>query len=227
MIKKIIYIIGILVLASQFIVASDLSDALKYIDNGNLDKAKEILNKMMKANPSSSDALLLDAIMTTDAGKALEKFKYIYDNDPTFRYADLCLFRIYSYNYAIGNYKTAKRYLERLKSEFPNSPYSSAEGELPKISGNFSKDNSFGKTTGKGIYTIQLGAFTNEANAKNLSNKLKQSGFDSKLNKKIVKGTIFNVVTVGTFNNKQSAEKTSLQIKKTFKLNPRITKIPD
>jgi tetratricopeptide (TPR) repeat protein len=226
MIKKFTYIVAVLIFASQLIMAGDLSDALKYIDNGNLAKAKEILNKMMKENPGSSDALLLDAIMTTDAGKALEKFKYIYDNDPTFRYADLCLFRIYSYNYAIGNYKTAKRYLERLKSEFPNSPYSSAEGELPKISENSAKVKTSGKA-GKGLYTIQLGAFTNEANAKNLSNRLKQSGFDSKLNKKIVKGTIFNVVTVGIFNSRKSAEKTSVQIKKSFQLNPRITKIPD
>jgi tetratricopeptide (TPR) repeat protein len=226
MIKKITYIIAVLIFASQLIVAGDLSDALKFIDNGNLAKAKEILNRMIKENPSSSDALLLDAIMTTDAGKALEKFKYIYDNNPAFRYADLCLFRIYSYNYAIGNYKTAKRYLERLKSEFPNSPYSSAEGELPKISENSGKVKNFGQSS-KSLYTIQLGAFTNEANAKNLSNKLNQSGFDSKLNKKIVKGTIFNVVTVGIFNSRQSAEKTSVRIKKTFHLNPRITKIPD
>ncbi len=222
--KYFLHILISILLLSTLSQAGNLTDALKYIDNGHLDKAKQILAEMMKKSPNSSDALLLDAILTTDASKALEKFQYIYSNDPTFKYADLCLFRIYSYNYAIGNYKTAERYLARLRNEFPDSPYAAAEGELPKIT----EKNARGKSARKSkIFTIQVGAFTNYANAKNLANKIKQDGFDSRVNKKIVKGVIFNVVTVGYFKTNNDAEKTARKLKSRYSISPKISKIPE
>ncbi len=219
-----IHILILLLFAASYSFAGNLTDALRYIDNGKIDKAKQILAEMMKKSPDSSEALLLDAILTTDASKALEKFNYIYSNNPTFKYADLCLFRIYSYNYAIGNYRTAERYLARLRNEFPDSPYAASEGELPKISGKVTA----GKSSKSDMnYTIQVGAFSNYSNAKNLANKIKQDGFRSRINKKIVKGAIFNVVTVGFFRTKESAIKTARELERRYSLSPKVSKIPD
>ncbi len=219
--KKILFVI---VLFTIPLLASNLTNALRYVDNGDIVKAKQILAEMMKKSPNSPDALLLDAILTTDASKALEKFRYIYDNYPKFKYADLCLFRIYSYNYAIGNYKTAERYIARLRGEFPDSPYANAVGELPKVHKTLLAKKFLRKT---GEFTIQVGAFSDFSNAKNLANKLKQNGFDSHINKKIVKGSIFNVVTVGFFNNKKEAVSTMQKLKKEFSLSSQIFKIPE
>ena len=221
---KIFFISALLFLFTSILSAGNLTDALRNIDNGNVDKAKRILAEMMKKSPNSSEALLLDAILTSDASKALEKFNYIYSNNPTFKYADLCLFRIYSYNYAIGNYKTAERYLARLRNEFPDSPYAAAEGELPKITDKIIA----GKSSKSDMnYTVQVGAFSNYSNSKNLSDKLKHNGFDSRINKKIVKGVIYNVVTVGFFSTKEDAAKTAEKLKRLFSLSPKVSKIPD
>ena len=49
--------------------------------------------------------------------------KHLIDKFPKSTYADAALYRIYSYYFALGLYNTADKNLNKLKKDYPESPY--------------------------------------------------------------------------------------------------------
>jgi septal ring-binding cell division protein DamX len=219
--KKILIIA--LVFSLQIFAGDDLTAALKALDSGNKAQAEVILKKMQKAKADAPETLLLDALLNENAEEAKAVYEFIYEEYPGFKYADLCLFRLYSYNYAIGNYITAKKYLAELKEKFPSSPYAKAINSLPKPSDSPNIQEPEKET--QRIFTIQVGAFTNSQNAKRLADKFRAKGYSVEIGKKIVGSSIFNIETVGVYNSSDDADKRAEKIKTEFGVNARVIKI--
>jgi tetratricopeptide (TPR) repeat protein len=217
--------IFILLLSALPIFASDdLVAALKALDAGNKAKAEAILKTMHKTKkPDDPEALLLEALLNDNGEEAKAVYEFIYEEYPDFKYADLCLFRLYSYNYAIGNYITAENYLKKLRKEYPNSPYAKAERDLPKVANGDGETENAANTSEK--FTIQVGAFSNAENAERLANEFRNKGYSTNVGKKIVGSSIFNVVTVGVYSSREQAENRARKIKAEFGVNSRVIKL--
>ena len=69
------------------------------------------------------------------------------------------------------------------------------------------------------------GAFLNKTNADNLKRKFENDGLYSSIFSKEVGGSLLNVVIVGKFSDKQTAQKSLTEIDKKYKLKGTIISI--
>jgi tetratricopeptide (TPR) repeat protein len=209
----------------------DIVPYLKMIESGNIEEPSEKLAELKLVNPDDPSVMFLDAVLTTNGETALKIYNRILEKNPHSKYADASVYRIYSYYYALGLYKTASEYLNKLKTEYPESPYIKiAERTLPQKD-DFATQNLDTQTENKqettGFdykFTIQAGAFSNILNAQQLQKNFEESGLFSEIKDKTVGGTIFHVVYVGKFVTEDEASKFLDVINPRFNLLGRIVK---
>lgn len=211
-------------------------DYLKRIERGEAEAVRKEIPVLFKENRDNPSVLFLDAVLTEAGDKALEKYKFIYQKFPRFPYSDAVLYRIFSYYFALGYYKTAEDYLSKLKSEFPSSPYlkiadrSIPEEEIAEVSviekPEREKEQIYKEVESiplpSSAFTVQAGAFLNFKNAERLKSRFEKAGYYSSIYPKEVGGSILNVVIVGKFNDKEDAVKFLPKLKSKFKLNGRV-----
>ncbi len=225
----------------------DITQYLKEIEKGNAAGVLKILPRLKKEHPNDPSVIFLDAVLTKNGEEALQKYFTVYSKFPKSNYADASLYRIFSFYFAMGLYDKAEKYLQKLKSEYPKSPYVKyAERNIPQQDLNTivlpeKKDSSSGKkrnivealkykkkknnkrdvNTEQG-FTVQAGAFLNISNAKKLQRKFIEKGWAADVYPKSVGGTVLNVVTVGKFKSKTEAENFLTDLKNEFGLNGRV-----
>jgi hypothetical protein len=199
-------------------VASDFSYVLKLIEQGKISEANQVLQKMKVQDGGSAEYFLLDALLTENGKDAEMKYIQILEQFSNFKYNEIVYFRLYSFNYAIGNYTTAEKYYSELKNRFPSSNYLSAKSEITE------KPNQL-ENQAKSEYLVQLAAYLTEANADNLSQKAIKSGYKSRLERKNVDGKIFYVVIIGNFSDKIEAINAKKKVDYELKINSKIEKI--
>jgi tetratricopeptide (TPR) repeat protein len=224
-------IIQILILSSMiapaFIKGQDVNivQYLKQIEKGEVQEVKDRLAELRKSFPLSPNVMFLDGVLTENGQEAIEIYNKILDKYPKSAYADAALYRIYTYYYALGLYDSADKFLTRLKQEYPESPYlkmanlNSAEydeneSQLPQ-----------NETIANYKFTVQAGAFTNSANASSLKKEFEDAGMNTFIKEKNVGGTIFNVVYVGKFINRDEAESYLQIINSRFKISGRVAEL--
>lgn len=209
----------------------DIIPYLKKIEQGNIEEVKSELVNLKADYPKSSNLLFLEAVLTENGQEAVALYQKLIDDHPQSRYADASLFRIYSYYFALGLYNTADKQLERLKKEYPESPYikiadanfvKKDDEESSKPTNNFEEQNA---AENNFHFTIQAGAFTNSANALGLKKEIEKAGMVSFIKEKNVAGTIFNVVFIGKFVSRKEAEDFLPIANTRFKINGRVTGI--
>ncbi len=219
---------------NSIIVAQSAVDYLKMVENGQAERVRAQLPNLLKEHPNDASFLFLDAVLTEAGDEAVEKYKAILKKYPNSNFADASLYRIFSYYFALGYYKTAEDYLAKLKNDYPASPYLKVadrtipEEELdqqlklqpPKKEEKKSAVNEVKSIEGK--FTIQAGAFLNYKNAERLKNNFIKSGYYSTTYPKEVGGSILNVVIVGKFNSEAEAKNFLPKLKKEYKLNGRV-----
>lgn len=205
---------------------TDISAQLKRIESGEAEAVKAEAAELLKSKPDDPSVIYLDAVLTSDAAAALDKFFKVVDYHSASKYADAALYRIYSYYFAAGLYETAQKNLDRLKKFYPNSPYiryaerNVADGDIAEYQ---TADKNTNAAPLKGSdYSIQAGAFTSHDNAARLEKDLKKAGYTVALHQKEIAGTVFTVVTVGKYSTPQEAEKDMKTINKNFNLNGRV-----
>lgn len=216
----------------------DIVPYLKLIENGKEQEVNSKLPSLLQSNPKSSSVLFLKGILTKDGEQALKIYLDILNKYPNSKYADASVYRIYNYYYSTGSYKSSDMYLERLKKEYPGSPYIKiaernipakdtplvddkiVPNEVPKIR----KPAKSLDETDNYVYTIQAGAFSVEGNAESLKKKLEEAGYFSRIENKMVAGTIFHVVYTGKFQNEEDAKSYLQLINSKYSLDGRITK---
>lgn len=224
-IKNFIFFSALLIFFTEksFSQEYDIVPLLKKVEEGKGNEVKEELQPLIKRNPGDPSLLFLSALLTEDGAKANEKYQKIVQAFPKSKYADAALFRIYSYYTAIGHEKEAAYYLNKLKTEHPKSSY------LPSVEKfSNSEENENKVTTKPGVksdsykFTIQVGAFSSTKNAEALKTELEDSGYEVETIEKNVAGTVFNVLYLGKFEDKKSAEKILEKVNVDFQLNGRI-----
>lgn len=212
--------IGTITLSAQEI---DINPYLKEIEKGNIITEEE-LQKLKEEYPNSSSLIFLEGLVSNDGEKALKIYNEFLHDFPESDYADAALFRIYSYHFSVGSYEQADITLQKLKRNFPSSPYLKLAGNknfsIRNEEKTISDKKSYSGLSGK--YTIQAGAFSNHANAINLQKNFENSGYISEIKDKNVGGTDFKVVYVGVFNTHEEAESFLSIINSRFKLSGKI-----
>ncbi|MCO6474332.1 MAG: SPOR domain-containing protein [Melioribacteraceae bacterium] len=209
----------------------DIVPELKMIEEGKIDEAQESLASLLSSSPNDPSVIFLDGVLTEEGESALEKFEAVYNNFPSSRYADAALYRIFSFYYALGIYNRAEDYLDKLKSEYPKSPYiKAADRTIPDEDASIITDTkpTIEQTVKQsGNFTVQAGAFLNMNNAQKLQENLQSSGYLVEIFPKEVGGSILNVVTVGRFENPEEAQSLIQYLKSTYDLNGRIIALPE
>ena len=205
----------------------DIVSYLKQIESGEKSEVEEKLPGLKKDYPNSPSVMFLEGVLTQNGQEAVTIYTKIVTYYPYSKYADAALYRIYSYYYALGLYDTAKNHLNRLKKDYPQSPYIKiAERNIPsenEFSSREQKPDEKKQLDYK--YTIQAGAFGKLANAQSLKKDFQDSGFFSEIKEKVVGGTTFQVVYVGKFVNEEEAKNFLQVINSEFKLDGRVVNI--
>lgn len=207
----------------------DISLQLKQIKNGEIEKAESALKELKIKNSEDPSVIFLDALLTKDGNLALARYNTIINKYPHSTYADASVYCVFSYHYALGNYKKAEEYLVMLKTEYPNSKYiQNADRNLnlkPDSEKDVIKQIEPVKNEIKSVFTIQTGAFISLEKAKELEAKLFKQGYKPKIKEKNVAGTIFNLVIVGEYKSKEDAIGDLEKINKMFSLSSRVVEL--
>ena len=213
---------------------TDIVPYLKQIEAGKRLEVNKEIPALQKQFPNDPSILFLQGVLTENGQRAANIYKSILKNYPGSRYADASVYRLYTYYFALGNYSKAKSYLDMLKVEYPQSPYISiAKRNVPDKNSILFNDNSNKNelkesASGSGEedykYTIQAGAFTVLDNAKALMSELKNAGYFSSVEDKLVGGTNFHVVYVGKFVNEDDAQNFLKQVNSKYNINGAVVK---
>lgn len=234
--KKKIFIL-IIFAFGEFIFAQeqDISSALKDLEAGNLKAAEMRFQVLKEKSPNDPSVLFLDAVLTKDGNEANKKYFSIFQNFSKSKYADAALFRSFSYNFSLGYYKKAETLLTTLKEKYPTSPYiKAADRKIPDEEETIiipQKNEPLIKKTETPInkssnFTIQVGAFLNNENARKVNDQLINDGYPSEINIKEIGGSNLNVVTAGAFCTEEEAQKALDRINSKYNLKGRIIPFP-
>jgi len=236
MIYKIITILFTVSVIS-FAQGTDISDYLKKIESGNREQVKTELAGLKAKHTNDANVLFLEGVLSENGQESISIFSKVADEYPQSRYADASLFRVYSYYYAQQLSDSAASYLERLRKEYPASPYlkMAEKNNLAIDEKNDSRPaidplppkKQIIKTDVKVNYkfTIQAGAFTSKENAEMLRKQFTDAGYKSEITPKDVAGTTFHIVYVEKFATEQEARDFLKYIDTEYSLDGRVVKL--
>jgi hypothetical protein len=200
------------------------------IERGAEDSVKLELEKLKIRYPNDPNIIFLDAILTEDAAVSSLKFIKIVEEFPASKYADASVYRLFNYHSIEGNDELSKKYFNKLKNEYSESPYlriAQNQFDILVSSKDVEREN-FKSENNKSVsysYTIQAGAFAKKENAQSLKTQFEKAGIFSEIKEKNVAGTIFNVVFAGKFENREDAENFLMIINSQFKIQGRVVEI--
>ena len=225
----ILFFISLLFFSSPvFSQEKDIVPYLKLIEDGARDSVLKILPELKKSYPNDPSIFFLEGVLTENGQDAIPVFNRIISDFPKSKYADASVYRLYSYYYSLGLYNTAEAFLNKLKKEYPASPYiKMAERDIPSEneSSTSSQDLTSGDSSKNYQFTIQAGAFSNDSNALSLKTSFENAGYYSFIRNKSVGGSEFKVVYVGRFVNRDEAESFLQVVNNQFDLKGRIVPI--
>ena len=212
----------------------DITPYLKKIEAGEKQEVVEIIPRLKKTHPNNSSLIYLEALLTEDGEKAFQIYKSLVDKFPTSKYADDAIYRIHTYFSAIDKTDKVDFYLNRLKTEYPESPYISltkrvtfTDNTKPIVK---TEENKTLQVNEKEIdksykFTIQAGAFTRKENALKLKTDFDKIGYSSKALEKSVGGSLFYVVNVGKFTSDEKAKSFLSLINSKYRLQGWVVKL--
>jgi tetratricopeptide (TPR) repeat protein len=210
---------------------SEVIEQLKNIERGNIKEAQSELKSLKAKYPGNSSIMFLEAVLKSNGQEALDIYRTIYEKYPKSTFADAALYRMFSYYYSLGLYKKAEETLNKLKTEYPGSPYIQAADrtipeELPAEAPQESAaEKKTSVKTDNEKFTVQAGAFLNIQNAQSLMKSLEADGFASEITTKEVGGSMLNVVLAGKFSTEKGADSLVTHLDKKYRLKGRIVPI--
>jgi tetratricopeptide (TPR) repeat protein len=208
-----LFIISILSTSQILAQEVDIVPYLKMIEQGKVEEVKGKLLDLKTDYPKSSNLIFLEGVLTENGQDAVVLYQTLVEKYPKSAYADAAIYRIYSYYFALGLYNTADKNLNKLKKEYPESPYikmaaanvvNNQVEEIPQQTGETPVENVDAEK--QFSYSVQAGAFTNADNAKLLKQDIEKAGMVSFIQEKNIAGTTFNVVYIGKFETRKEAE---------------------
>jgi len=166
----------------------DLQALLHRVRAGEREEVARLLPSLQKTHKDKAGVLFLEALCEANAEKALDIYQRIVDEHAGSAWADDALHRLYQYSYAVGAYRTARTYRERMDKEYPRSPYASPSAAKAETE----KD-------GEKQYSVQVGAFSKEKDAQRRIDQLKEKGYTAYMREKSVRGKTVYAVWLGIF----------------------------
>jgi tetratricopeptide (TPR) repeat protein len=237
-IKNLVYLALLFFALSINIYAQDVNIVpyLQQIENGEADEVRNELIGLKEKYSGDPSVMFLEGVLTENGQKAVVIYQKVVDEYPDSKYADAALYRIYSYYYALGLYEAATEKLNKLITDYPNSPYIkiAKQNQLP-VNPEITQEDETEVTQQKNEdvkgadykFTIQAGAFSNIENAESLQLKFEKSGIFSEIKAKLVAGTTFHVVYVGKFVTENDAGSFLKTINDNFQLSGRVIQISE
>ena len=208
---------------------------MKKIESGNKEEVTNKLPGLKQSYPNSPSLIYLEGLLIEDGEKAFQLYKSLVDKYPNSNYADDAVYRIYRYFSAIDKTDKADFYLNRLKTEYPESPYlklsekvTFSEKSVTKVVNE--EPVPYPKVKEKAgdkdyKFTVQAGAFTRKENALKLKADFDKAGYSSQVSDKSVGGSLFHVVYVGKFTTDEEAKSFLSMINSKYKLQGWVVKL--
>lgn len=202
----------------------DISTYLRKIEAGEITEVLAEMPKLKKLNPNDPSVIYLEGLLTEEGENAFQIYKSLVDKFPKSKYADAALYRVYCYLIAVGKLELADKYFVQLKNDYPSSAYIKLSEESARTLKN-KEEIDVKKPTSKNKFTIQAGAFTRKENALNLKSDFDKAGYSARITEKIVGGSVFHIVYVGSFGTEEEALTFSKVLNSKFKLQSWVTKV--
>ena len=208
----------------------DIAVLVSQVQAGAGDEVVKVLPSLKKSHPDKAGVLYLEALMESNAERAVELYQRIADEHGGSEWADDALYRLYQYSFAVGAYRTARSYTERIEKEYPKSPFLAREQRA--ASGGGKPENNTVKAEnrntaqpaaaekdGEGSFAVQTGAFARKSDAQKLVEELKTKGYTAYVREKTVdKKTVF-AVWIGIFQDKAQAQSYARKMKEQQKMD--------
>lgn len=213
----------------------DISSYLKAIDEGRAAEVKKQIPALLKKNPNDASLLYLDAAVTPDGERAADKYTSLLQRYPKCKYADAAMYRLYGYYCARGMDKKANQIMAEIKQKFPKSKYlkqtdsdapAVVKSEAPITKTPEKQKPATSVTPGKSKFTIQIGAFLSEANAKSLRDRVAKDKIVVNVKAKDIGGSMFYIVYAGGYSDEKTAQKAIPTFNSTYSVKGRVVPVP-
>lgn len=173
---------------------------LSYLKDRNFLRASDIFEIILREFKNSSLAeeaklgLGDSYFLRGDFAKAGACYRELLNSHPSTKLKAQLYYRLSQAAYKLGDAGAGKEYLDKLKQDFPLSPELRLNRDLCPLS-----------DSAELYYTVQVGCFSNIANAKNLTQKLIQSGYPAYTEELSSQGRTSYRVRVGKSRVRQEA----------------------
>jgi len=148
---------------------------LSYLKDGNYLRASDIFEIILKefsqTNFKEGSMLALGDtyFLRGDFSNAEEHYKDLLNSNPGTRFKALTYYRLSQVGFKKGETKDGEEYLNKIKQEFPLNPELMLNEDLSLVP----------DSSADIYYSVQVGSFTNAANARNLTEILIKKGYDA------------------------------------------------
>ncbi len=185
-----------------------VDNILALVNEGAFDAARQQAALLRENGVARDERLFVEALLETNAEKAVARYQTLVNSFPRSRWADDALFRLYQYYYAVGAYSTAETFLRQLGTSYPNSPY--VKGTYTSVADVFTRmtpRSPHPSVTAKPgtvrskdkVFTVQVASFRNRADAERARRKYIGYGYSAYVAEGLVSGSRVYRVRIGTF----------------------------
>jgi cell division protein FtsN len=233
--------VGILVLLLALVPGAGAQkgepDIWKYvnqINEGQVQQVREQLPALLSKYPNHPGALYVQALLTREGAEAVRIYQSIVDNFPQSEWADDAVYKTYQFYYSLGLYRTAELKMNQLKAQYPSSPYlqESVEPSVPPQSGNEQPVSTVPQQqipqepkqeAEKPVvqpepiqvrFSLQVGAFTVQANAEAQKSRFEHLGYTAELISKVKDTRSLFTGLVGDYQTYSEAKAAGAEIKR-------------
>ena len=214
----------------------DVPRLIARVNGGETDQVRSEIPALVARFPNDPGVLYIQGLMTREGADAVRIYQSIVDNFPRSEWADAALYRIYQFYYALGFYRTAEMKMDQLKNDYPKSKYmsglSGAETvSLPEeqaggktVAAAPGQDQPAGSAVAGGVqqpvqFTLQVGAYTGQANAEKQKLFFENLGYSVEVISKVKESRSLFLVLVGSYSSYEEAQAKRAQIKQVYNVD--------
>lgn len=196
---------------------------LEMIKNGRGDEVKAELPSLLTKYQHHPGVLYLQGVLTSDGTEAVKVFQSVVDNFPKSEWADDALYKVYQYYYSLGFYRTALQKHDRLKRDYPNSPYLAQvlSPAMPRAPEETEKIRTQADSEEK-AFAVQVGAFSTAENANKQRRLLQSAKYPVEILNKVRNGKSYYLVWIGNFKSRESAQKFRSELESRYKIEAMV-----
>lgn len=209
---------------------AEVTKLLGLLQDGQVEQVKGEIPSLLSKYPNNPGVMFLQAQTTSEGAEAVRIYQSIVDNFPSSTWAPEALFKVYQFYYALGLYRTAEMKMAQLKKNYPASKRASGGGELD--TGNLPEDGTRTSPSGAAAdthasapvhFTLQVGAYTTQANAEKQKSFFEGLGYSAELISRVKENKSLFLVLVGTYASAEEAKAHGAEIKAKYRVDSIVT----